>query len=138
MSNSSIWLIDRTQSGATILGQNGPRSDGNKRLLYIHQSCGIAGASPSDCLISYQGHSLVEGFAPLRRYSQCILQPRPTGLTKWWFRYLHSAPYFIIIMSHCQHSSPWHTLATRLYRSSLPRGHLGYILYWHRAVVYRF
>ena len=42
---------------------------------------------------------------------------------------------FIIIMSRCQHGSPWTSLATRLYRPSLPGGHQIYILYRQRAVV---
>ena len=33
MSNNSIWPIDRTFSGATTSGQNGPRNDGNERVL---------------------------------------------------------------------------------------------------------
>ena len=41
-------------------------------------------------------------------------------------------------MSHCLHGSPRPSLASRLYRQSLPEGLQGYILYWHRAVVYRF
>ena len=48
-----IWAIDRTLSGATILGQSGPRSHGR-----------ITGTSPSDCLASYHGHSLGGGFYP--------------------------------------------------------------------------
>ena len=38
-------------SGATTLGQIGPGSDGNKEVLYIHQSSSITEASPSDCLV---------------------------------------------------------------------------------------
>ena len=30
MSNSSIWLVDRTLSGATTPGQNGPGNNGNE------------------------------------------------------------------------------------------------------------
>ena len=44
----------------------------------------------------------------------------------------------IIIMSYRQHRSPWASLVTRLYHPSLPVGLQGYILYRHRAVVYRF
>ena len=51
--------IDRALSGATILDQSGPGSDGNEGVLRIPQSSGITGASPSDCLVSYPGHSLV-------------------------------------------------------------------------------
>ena len=44
----------------------------------------------------------------------------------------------IIIMSRYQQGSPWPSLATRHYRSSLPRCLQDNILYRHRAVVYRF
>ena len=46
--------------------------------------------------------------------------------------------YITIIMSGCQNGSPWPSFATRLYRPSLPGGLQGYILYRHRAVIYRF
>ena len=49
MSNSSIWPIDWTLSGATILGQSGPGSDGNEGVLRIPQSYSITEASSSDC-----------------------------------------------------------------------------------------
>ena len=39
----------------------------------------------------------------------------------------------IIIMSSCQHGSPWLFLVTLLYRPSLPGGFRSYILYWHRG-----
>ena len=55
MSNSSIWPIDRTQSGATTPGQSGPGSDGNEGVHDISQSSSITGASLSDCLVSYPG-----------------------------------------------------------------------------------
>ena len=57
---SSIWPIDRTVSGATTPGQNGPGSDGNEGQLRIHQSSSITGTIPSDCLVSYLGHSFAE------------------------------------------------------------------------------
>ena len=44
----------------------------------------------------------------------------------------------IIIMSRHQHGYPWSSLATGLYRQSLPAGLQGYILYRHRAAVCRF
>ena len=53
MSNSSIWPIDRTLSGATILGQIRPASEGNEGVL-----CITGGVSSSDCLVSYPGHLL--------------------------------------------------------------------------------
>ena len=45
-------------SGATIPGQSGPGSNGNEGVLRIPQSPSITGTSPSDCLVSYLGHSL--------------------------------------------------------------------------------
>ena len=57
---SSIQPIDRTLSGATTLGQSGPGSDGNEVLLQIPKSSSITRTSPSDCLVSYSGHSLGE------------------------------------------------------------------------------
>ena len=41
-------------SGATIPGQSGPESNGNEGVVRIPQSSSIAGASPSDRLVSYQ------------------------------------------------------------------------------------
>ena len=41
MSNSSIWPIDRTLSGATTPGQSGPGSDDNEWVIYIPQSSNI-------------------------------------------------------------------------------------------------
>ena len=55
---SSIWARDRILSGATTLGQSGPKSDGNEGVLCIPQSSSITGTSTLDCLVSYQGHSL--------------------------------------------------------------------------------
>ena len=67
----SIWLIDRTLSGATNMGQSGPGSNGKEGVFYIPQTS-KTGASPSDGLMSYLGHS--------QRYSRCVLQPQLTGL----------------------------------------------------------
>ena len=49
-------------SGATTPGQNGPGSEDNERVLCIPQSSSTAGTSPSDCLVSYSGHSLGGGY----------------------------------------------------------------------------
>ena len=65
-------------SGTTIPGQRGPGSDGNEGVLRIPQSSSIAGTSPSDCLVSYLGHSL-GGLIPLKTRRRSILQPQPTG-----------------------------------------------------------
>ena len=58
MSYSFIWSIDKTLSDTTTPGQSGPRLSSNKRLLCITQSSSITGASPSEFLVSYLGHSL--------------------------------------------------------------------------------
>ena len=71
---SSIWPLDRTLSGATAPDQSGPAIDGNEGVLCIPQSSNITGASPSDCLVSYSGHSFGGG-----RISEFILQPQPSG-----------------------------------------------------------
>ena len=63
MSNSFVWPIDRTLSGSTILGQSRPQSHGNEVALHIFQRSSITRASPSDCFVSYPGHSLGE-FCP--------------------------------------------------------------------------
>ena len=52
MSNSSIWQIDETLSGATSPGQNEPGNDGNEKVLHIFQSSGITVALLFDCLLS--------------------------------------------------------------------------------------
>ena len=58
---SSIWPINRTLSSATTPGQSGLGSDGNEGVVRISQSSNITGTSPSDCFVSYAGHSLVVG-----------------------------------------------------------------------------
>ena len=50
--------MDKALSGATTPSQSGPGSDGNEGVLRIPQSSSTAGTSPSDCLVSYPGHSL--------------------------------------------------------------------------------
>ena len=75
----SIWLIDRTLSGATTLDQNEPRSSGNEGVFPTPQSSSITGTSPWDCFVSYPGHSSGGGLTPLQRCSQCILQSQLTG-----------------------------------------------------------
>ena len=45
-------------------GQSGPWSNGNEGVLRIPQSSITAGTSPSDCLVSYPGHSFGGGSYP--------------------------------------------------------------------------
>ena len=57
-----VWFggIDTTLLNATTPSQSGPGIDGNEEVLCILQSFSISGASPSDCLVSYTGHSFEE------------------------------------------------------------------------------
>ena len=61
MSNISCWPINRTLSGTTTPCQSGPESNGNEGVPRFPQSS-KTGASPSDCLVSYPGHSLEESY----------------------------------------------------------------------------
>ena len=77
---SSIWPIDRTQSGATIPGQSGLGSDGNEGVLCIPQSSKITGASPSDCLVSYLGqHLLAEAYPSAEKQLVYSAAPADSG-----------------------------------------------------------
>ena len=114
MQFSSIQPIDRTLSGATILGQNGPGSNGNKGELHIPQSSSITGTSSSECLVSYPGLSLGWGFTPLQKCSQCILQPQPTG----WQYFGNMKDNFDVlaefmkVMNNTQLWYSWYSLST--------------------------
>ena len=44
------------------MDQSGPGSTSNKGVLRISQSSSITGTSPTDCLVSYPGHSLEETY----------------------------------------------------------------------------
>ena len=78
MQYSSIWLIDRTLSGATTLDQSGPGRDGNEEVLHIPQSSSITGALPSKFLVSYPGHLLGETY--LSAEMQSVYS---TALSNW-------------------------------------------------------
>ena len=57
MSKNPICSIDTTIFDATTPGQSGFGKNDNERVIYIPQNS-RNGASPSDCLVSYPGHSL--------------------------------------------------------------------------------
>ena len=59
---SSMWLTDRTLSGALTPSESGPGSNGNEEMFCIPQSSSITGTSPLDCLVSYPGHWLRESY----------------------------------------------------------------------------
>ena len=75
-----MWLIDRTLPGVTTQGQSGPWSNGDEGVLHIPQ-ISKAGASPSDCLMLYPGHTL-EGFLPLCRDAVSVFYS-PSRLGCW-------------------------------------------------------
>ncbi len=51
-----------TLSGATTPSQSKLGNDGSEGALRIPQSSSITGTPPSDCLVSYPGHSLGESY----------------------------------------------------------------------------
>ena len=75
MSNRSIWPIDRTLSDATTPDQRGSERNGNEGVLCITQNSSITGASPSNCLVTYPGHSWV-GVLPLSRDAVSVFYSR--------------------------------------------------------------
>ena len=77
MSNSSIWPINRTLSGATAIGQCGTGSDGNEGVLCIPQSSSITGISPSGCFVLYLGHLLGESYPSAEM--QLVYPPAPAN-----------------------------------------------------------
>ena len=71
-SNHGLVLFDPwigPLSGATTSSLSGPGSDGNKGVLCIPQSSCITGTTPSDCLVSYPGHSLVGSYSSTEKQS---------------------------------------------------------------------
>ena len=75
--NSSIWSIDGTLTGTTILSWSGPGSNAKEGVLHISQSSSITETSPSNALMIYLGYVL-GGVLPLGRdaigefYRRCV------------------------------------------------------------------
>ena len=67
--NQGLFLWGRPLLGATTPGQSRPGSDGNNGVLCISQSSSITGTSPSDCLVSYTGHSLWGSYPSAKKQS---------------------------------------------------------------------
>ena len=79
MSNSSIWPIDRTLSGATTPGQVVPGSN-------AYEEVSIPQGSPSDFFNIILGTFIGGGgLTLLQRCSLCILQPQSNGFIKIQF-----------------------------------------------------
>ena len=68
-------------SGATMLGQSGPGSNGNEGVLRIPQSSSITGTLPSEFLVLYPGHSL-RGGSYLSAEVQSVYSTAPTDWAK--------------------------------------------------------
>ena len=83
MSNSSIWPIDMTLSGATTPGQSGPGSDGNEGVLRIPQNSSITGASLSDCLVSHPEHSWEKSYSSIEMQVIYSTAPADWAICKW-------------------------------------------------------
>ena len=75
----SIQPIDKALSGATTPGQSGPGSNGNEGVFRIPQSPSITGTLPSDCLVSYRGHSFGRGLTPCRGTVGVFYSPSRLG-----------------------------------------------------------
>ena len=56
------FFLLQTLSGAIIMAQSEPGSEGNKGVLRIPQSSRFTEVSPSDCLVSYPRRSLWESY----------------------------------------------------------------------------
>ena len=88
----------RSLSGATTPGQSGPGNNGNKGMLRIPQSASINGTSPSDCFVSYPGHSLEQSYASAEKQSVYSTAPADSA-TYHWETILPSAGLFNFSMA---------------------------------------
>ena len=64
--------------------QRGPGNNGKERVLHILQSSSVTGASPSDCLISYQDTSWVRVLPECRDAVGVFYSPSWPRLTYLW------------------------------------------------------
>ena len=81
-------------SGATTPGKSGPGSNGNEGVVRIPQSSSIAGTSPSDCLVSYPGHSLGGGSYPSAEV-QSVYSTAPADWAKFGVEWLEKGWYAV-------------------------------------------
>ena len=95
MSNSSIWPIGRTLSGATTPGQSWPGSNGSEGVLHIPKSSSITGSSPSNYLVSYLRHSLRESYSSAEM--QSVYSTAPVD----WARHWKGIPHYPKFQNGC-------------------------------------
>ena len=95
---SSIGPTDRNLSGTTTPSHNGPGSDGNEGILCIPQNLRITEASPSDCLMSYPGHTLGESY-PSAEMQSMYLFCSPSRLG--WLN-KETKPKLSLVLTQCK------------------------------------
>ena len=101
--NCSLVLIDPyigPLSGAISPGHYGGGSNVIKAIIYIPESSSITEISPSDCLVSYTGHSLGGGYSSVEKKSMYSAPTDCASLDLVWFLclstdvgYLMSKPF---------------------------------------------
>ena len=96
---SSIGLIDRTLSGATTPGHSEHGNNDNEGVFHISQSSSITGTLPSDCLVSYPGHSLVSVFSLCRGAVDVFYSPSRLGNDKKKKKKKKGMPYILVYKS---------------------------------------
>ena len=82
ISNSSIWLIERTLPGDTTPGPREPES-GNSLILRIPQRSTITWSLLTDCLMSYTGHSLWGSYSSAEMQSMYLTAPADRAKNLW-------------------------------------------------------
>ena len=105
MSNSSIWPIDRTLSGATTLSQSGPESADDEEVLYIPQSPSIIGTSPSDYSMVYPEYSL--GALTFRDEVSVFYSPSRLG-------WKQVGSFSLFLFQYCSQSGLWLSLQSEI------------------------
>ena len=63
------------------MNSSGPASDANEGVRCIPQSSSITGASPSDCLVSYPGHSLEQSYPSAEMQSMYFAAPADLAIS---------------------------------------------------------
>ena len=90
---SSIWLIDRTLSGATTFVQSGPWSNRHEGVLCISQSSSVTKASPSDYSVM---HKILIGEAYLCAEMQSVYSATQADWAKRIQHYIYIYIYIYI------------------------------------------
>ena len=100
MLKNSIWPIDRTLSGDITLSESGPMSNGSEGVFDIPQSS-RRGASFSDCLVSYPGHSFVGSYPSTEMQSVYSTAPADWAVRSSWEQYPHKSNISYLFYHFC-------------------------------------